>query len=1077
MTEYVPELYEISNEEELDEVEYLQILSLDEMIKDNPSFIAFSREEIFNELFMFFKQTNKADMVSDMFFRHSNKTDIRDFVFVGDVSFRFPEEIDDFLKEMKALTKMQYQTSQKGKNKLWSILSYDSDSKRLKLKPYTKTTIEVLHKSFNVYYPISNEDNVYIPIMACYFKRPVCSTKDYLSQKVLAFMDKPELLNNTYTQSFIDVQALLDAVNPKVQQIIDSVQFNIEKENFNMDYNNIEAIFAMFNSSFDDINLQDFELVKKHLDTHIANIKPDVISYKKYSQKKLIGFQNEKLDFYSKLESILNLIDVSDKKKEDYERLISLLKEERINLNVVPLLYNNISDIINATVNNDIPLEQIIENISLNRERIIIDNLIVTLNDFLKYNQENIRNKISLASSRFTNIKDKFHDLFHLNFIDLYSDIEEIKLGNNQDVYDGIPYNYNSFEGNPEMNEDVYHEFDIDIVRPTTVIEKYWLALKFKNEKGFVEMLRIVLPMLQKVENVSKLSLDYDGLCNTLYTKFSSIPTKTHIITENFKKHGVNVDIEDIMNLAKISPNVVLNINFDKGKDIKESNLQFLDIIYSVCFHSLAWWSLRIQQEIINDTLMFDENAIQIDYLDKWSVDGLPIKDSNDGVLVYLATIFEDVMKDVELYKVAPDIISNTMKMINSTFSEEIQKIKSDSIKIKKKINKGDTSRQTLKDRITEMNSDRKKINKVYFEKLLIEYIDALIYMPSYKFKKNHKFLLGCCIQKIGEDFIPYSDFTLSKRTDLLSAKQSYAKKRKTNNSSYPLYYIPKKEKDIEHSDVFRLPTIQKKEETKVETWLENMKEVSPLLPNNIISFLQNGSKDEVRLSVSYIQMLTKTSGHGSKTDLKDKIFGHYINHTNILIILSSLFEKMASELENVNEKELVSSARICISSFLINLKDLSKLSEEYNTKTIRRIKDYILTRALCLPFNPDISNNDILKPSIDVSNGFVSLITKKIYNTVLTYLNNIGMPTQEENTDFVNKIRETYKNKTLSRMNKLSQDERSVYDQLKKIGFKYEDDEVQTDVNINAETDYEQEGEKEFAMVGEDVQDDDYFD
>ena len=38
-------------DEELPEVSYYEIITLDEMIKENPTFIAFSREEIFNELF------------------------------------------------------------------------------------------------------------------------------------------------------------------------------------------------------------------------------------------------------------------------------------------------------------------------------------------------------------------------------------------------------------------------------------------------------------------------------------------------------------------------------------------------------------------------------------------------------------------------------------------------------------------------------------------------------------------------------------------------------------------------------------------------------------------------------------------------------------------------------------------------------------------------------------------------------------------------------------------------------------------------------------------------------------------
>ena len=41
----------IFEEEELDDIEYLEIMSLDDIIKDNPSFIALSREEIKSSLF------------------------------------------------------------------------------------------------------------------------------------------------------------------------------------------------------------------------------------------------------------------------------------------------------------------------------------------------------------------------------------------------------------------------------------------------------------------------------------------------------------------------------------------------------------------------------------------------------------------------------------------------------------------------------------------------------------------------------------------------------------------------------------------------------------------------------------------------------------------------------------------------------------------------------------------------------------------------------------------------------------------------------------------------------------------
>lgn len=49
----------IFEEEELDDIEYLEIMSLDDIIKDNPSFIAMSREEIKKSLFEFLQMRRR----------------------------------------------------------------------------------------------------------------------------------------------------------------------------------------------------------------------------------------------------------------------------------------------------------------------------------------------------------------------------------------------------------------------------------------------------------------------------------------------------------------------------------------------------------------------------------------------------------------------------------------------------------------------------------------------------------------------------------------------------------------------------------------------------------------------------------------------------------------------------------------------------------------------------------------------------------------------------------------------------------------------------------------------------------
>ncbi len=46
-------------DEDLDDIEYTEILSFDEMSKINPSFIALDKDDIYNYLYIFFKNKKK----------------------------------------------------------------------------------------------------------------------------------------------------------------------------------------------------------------------------------------------------------------------------------------------------------------------------------------------------------------------------------------------------------------------------------------------------------------------------------------------------------------------------------------------------------------------------------------------------------------------------------------------------------------------------------------------------------------------------------------------------------------------------------------------------------------------------------------------------------------------------------------------------------------------------------------------------------------------------------------------------------------------------------------------------------
>jgi hypothetical protein len=1053
-------------DENLAEIEYYEIITLDEIIKENPTFIAFSREEIFDELYNFFKNSNKASMLTDLFYKN-NRINVRNYVFIADSNKeQIEDDIEEFVKEFKSMTKMEYKEGQKEKNKFFFALAYDIQSKNLRLKPYMKTTIEIRDtvQNINLFYPVSEIDDTNIPIMAAYYNAPSTTSEDYMTHKVITGMEMFEKGNDAFnyleSEAFTDINKLIDIVKPKMKNILEKIK--IDKDDFNVDYNHINNILKRFNTSLEEIDVNDFELLKKHLQDCVAEVDEHTIKYKKYKIKE-ITVSNEKIQFYNKIQNITNLLTFTDKMKEEYVLLIESLMDEKMNLNAPLLIYNNINDIVDAIMNNDISLEEIIQNLDANRKILVIDHTIETLKNISQNDAENIGKMLEELSDRFKLLQGTMKDIFDFHFIELYQDIKEIKEGNDYSGYDGIPDVYKNdskFEGMVDKDDD---DMLLDISATITEskltkksLEKYWLAIDYKDAHGFTEMLKICLPILSNVQETAVLQLNYDLLCKELYTKFAGIPTKYNIMRDILNKADMKMPDEYIKDVIKITPNNALSqLSQSSQNDIaiytQQCNKEFIIYLYDMLYTSLAYWSLVIQEDIINDTLMFDMNLCSPTYVDKWATDEIPLKDSKQerGVLPYLCAILEDIMLENNDMGVPHAILKNSMKRVEESFTETINKLRENVKNISKKKDKGAETYTALLETIKERKKNR----------LLSDYIEALIYMPSYKYKKIHKFLLGCCLQKIGKDFIVDSDIDPSNRKGLIKAKEKYAAHRETNKPRY-IMYVPEHIKDKHESDkeneitdtfVFPLEYQLSSEDTIkiLEDWLESMRNKSSLLPNKILDdFNTNRSTKNAQIHTeTFIQCLCKTSGNKFQEFQDLFLNDKNVNYKNIMNILCTIYNTFPSETSD--DKMLLQNAIICIQDTLKELDKLISIINEDNKADIYRIKKYICARALCLPSNPDNAKNNILFASITVSQGFISQIAKQVYNTLIKYLRIINMPSMEDNIKFINTIREQNKVKILNTMNTKTMEERDLMNSLKKIGLKYQEENEDDDIPI----------------------------
>ena len=426
------------------------------------------------------------------------------------------------------------------------------------------------------------------------------------------------------------------------------------------------------------------------------------------------------------------------------------------------------------------------------------------------------------------------------------------------------------------------------------------------------------------------------------------------------------------------------------------------------------------------------------------------------------------------------------MNKVETTYKDDITKLRNAFKGLNKiKVNKGTETYRTLLETIDNAVKDKKQGKVSNEQKILNDYINALMYMPSYKFEKVHKFLLGCCLKRIGKHFSVDSDIAAQNRQDLIVGKRRHAQVRATIKTKFPMYIPFSKGSDEQNDDdspvgpaiLVRPEKIQEDAPKTIDDWYDDMKNVSPLLPNDYLDQFRNGTKGATELSKKYVDIFCKTSGNKNE---EFKEFFFKTSHTHVLNIVRTVFQKYPHE--QGEEHLLLQNAIVSINQVLKDLEVLNECIDDFNKQDIIRIRQFVAARAICLPCNPETSQNNVLRPSVNVSNGFMNKLTKQLYSALIKYMKIVKMPTVEENIQFINEIREKNKKEILDVMNGKTREERDLMNTLKKIGLKYADND--DDVNKEKDKDMyddnkgdDDDAEDDFRKQAEDDEDDDNLD
>ena len=1113
----VPEDF-IIEDEELDEIEYLEILSLDEIIKENPSFIALSRDEIYHTLYELFKNKRKADDITQLFYDVINNNneklgklkDYSHYIFKADAEKQDYTEMDkeadtDYFNGLEKLNTTRYRDA---KNKYFFSLKYDDASKHLRFKPASQDTSIVLEiptgtNEHPIYYPVYPADDVNVPLIAAYYKIPTATINDYIYNKITAHLFNSKNVNYQSSEQYTSINTLVLHTKPPIETVIQYL-----KDCFELDYNHLNNVLKRFGYSLDFINVADFDKLCMYM-TSIVSEKERVTVNRAFKIKKP-EILNKKLAFFDKLTTTVKLLKLSEKTVDMLTNLKAALDDQALNKvqDDFDLPSFNIHDLISQINADNMTLEQVIAKIQNIKHSLNIAHGTKTINSLLETQDviEDILNEYESMKANFEYARQHTfdYDKDGKSFIVYYKELHEILEGGNEDNYEGIPEilknnAYEAFEDMDNVVTDVFgniqEEGDTTGKGKKNDLEKYWLNLQFKDDIGFVEILRILLPMIGKIEKIAALPIDYHLLCAELFKTYRGVSTKYNELQKAFDDKGVVLSSNVIGDIAKVSPYVSFYVDLNMGAEIKniivEVNKNYAKQLNDIFCLAIAWWSIDIQERILANTLFIDDNALNPAYIDKWYAYGMPIQaKEKNGVLPYLSHIIIDMLKESNEYVLSENIQIDALKVIENDFKATITELRKthEAFKEKKKVEQGIIAQRNMIE-----NIKNKK-----FDKIATDFINALLYMPGVNYKKVHKFLLGCCLQKIDKDFKADNDLITASRKDLLDIKKRFATRKETNKKRYVRYNPIGKKPDFEREteDISEI-TYMKTEpyvytiannNQIIDRWLDTMYDKSPLLPNAIIDEIKNNPRKLNEHIEKHIKIM-QTTARNRDSELVNLFIVGKMNYKLLLNMLLSISKLLnTTNDDDDNAKKLVKLSIDSIKNIIPMLNKLNRVYNEEVRQDIDKINAYVVSRAMCLPSNPELNVNNYLIAMVQMPANFIEDNTKRIYNEMVNILKFAKFPTMVENIEFLNKKREENKQQKLSILNNKTVEENQLISNLKKAGIKHnlmqmELDEIQEERNVNDDIYQNDEnadvsrGENDFKMHQEDYDDDETMD
>jgi hypothetical protein len=585
-------------------------------------------------------------------------------------------------------------------------------------------------------------------------------------------------------------------------------------------------------------------------------------------------------------------------------------------------------------------------------------------------------------------------------------------------------------------------------------LNAYISNINFRNEKGFIEILKIILDMIKKINDVANIDIDYDTLSSYLFKKYRGVSTRY----EKYLKEFESKNKDDAIKYAKkYSEMIPKHLQSSKQVDkihidiVKNINEKFIETINTIFYNSICFWVVDAQEKILNNSISLNMNYLNPNHIDKLNIRGL---------LYYIIEIISDFFKytDSNDYVInIKDLKKNLIYIIQNEYKD-----KDDNV-LNELLNKNNENFKCKNDKYKGIDDER-------------YYIDKLLFTPSNnsKYEKIHKYIQGCCLRKLDNNFNDISDFEIANNTEIIKLKELYSKVRLINKKRDIRFTPPKlikknsikkdnkedkgkKDKKNIDDDIIifddsegindmnenkedynHIKYVNSKQYVyninnyKVIEWLESMRNVSELLPNILIDHLINSEIDDVNTVITdNIKKLKKVKKNINTDFLECK----YINYKEILLNICKLLYVNINSSSKYNDNEILKSKIMKsikdIKNMIKHLYKLNKITyyNDDDADNIDTINKLIISNSFNFPDLSEIEN---------IPSDFITYNANEMYEYLKSYLEGKynRFLTPKEIDEFINEKREEYKNKKLEKYKHLNEDEHEIRRQIKAAGI-----------------------------------------